>query len=166
MPASLDAGTLDAGTLDAGTLGASTAVLPAGSLAPSAGSEPLEILLDRWKDVLAATKAQNWSLEGILKGGRPTAITNGVVVLGFPYDFHMRKVEEPKSKQFLEELLSTTLSMPLKIRCEIVKADAKRTQIRPKDKNQVAMEDPLVREIVNKYNARIAGVEDEPPAEE
>ena len=124
-----------------------------------AGSEPMEILQDRWKDVLAAIKAQNRSLEAILKAGNPTALTNGVVVLGFPYDFHKSKVEEPKSKQFLEEVLSTTLSMPLKIRCEIVKADAKRSQIRPKDKNQVAMEDPLVREIVNKYNARIAGVE-------
>jgi hypothetical protein len=131
-----------------------------------AGSEPMEILQGRWKDVLAAIRAQNRSLEAILKAGNPTALTNGVVVLGFPYDFHKSKVEEPKSKQLLEEVLSTTLSMPLKIRCEIVKADAKRTQIRPKDKNQVAMEDPLVREIVTKYNARIAGVEAEPPAEE
>ena len=134
--------------------------------APAAGGEPMDILLERWKDVLATIKAQNRSLEAILKAGNPTALTNGVVVLGFPYDFHKSKVEEPKSKQLLEEVLSTTLSMPLKIRCEIVKADAKRTQIRPKDKHQVAMEDPLVREIVNKYNARIAGVEPGPPEEE
>ena len=133
--------------------------------APAAGDDPLHVLSERWPDVLAAIKAQNRSLEAILKAGSPTTLANGTVVLGFPYDFHKSKVEEPKSKQLLEEVLSTVLNMPLKVRCEIIKIDAKRAAIRPKDKNQVAMEDPLVREMVNKYNARIAGVEPEPPDE-
>jgi len=133
--------------------------------APPAGSDPLQAFVERWPDVLAAIKAQNRSLEAILKAGSPTALANGTVVLGFPYDFHKSKVEEPKSKQLLEEVLSTVLNTPLKVRCEIIKIDAKRAAIRPKDKNQVAMEDPLVREMVNKYNARIAGVEPEQPDE-
>jgi DNA polymerase-3 subunit gamma/tau len=138
---------------------------PASPASPRSESASFGTLQDKWKNVLAAIKAQNRSLEAILKAGNPTALTDGVVVLGFPYDFHKSKVEEPKSKKFLEEILSTTLGVPLRIRCEIVKTETKRGQIRPKDKNQVAMEDPLVREIVNKYNARIADVEIEPPEE-
>ncbi len=112
--------------------------------------------------MLAAVKAQNRSLEAILKAGRAVTLDGDIVVLGFPYDFHKDKADEPKNKQLLEEVLGAMFNAPLRVRCEIVKGDAKRTPLRPKDKNQVAMEDPLVKEIVTKYNARIAGVEDEP----
>ncbi|MEP7200570.1 MAG: DNA polymerase III subunit gamma/tau [Chloroflexota bacterium] len=128
----------------------------------SSSNAQLDTLQGKWNDVLAAVKAQNRSLEAILKAGRAVTLDGDIVVLGFPYDFHKDKADEPKNKQLLEEVLGAMFNAPLRVRCEIVKGDAKRTPLRPKDKNQVAMEDPLVKEIVTKYNARIAGVEDEP----
>jgi hypothetical protein len=122
-------------------------------------------LQQKWEEVLAAIKPQNRNLEAILKAGTMLGLDNGVIVLGFPYDFHKSKAEEPKSKQLLEEVLSIKLSMPLKVRCEIVKGEGKRMPVRPKDKKQVAMEDPLVKAMVTKYNARIADVEDVGPEE-
>ena len=130
--------------------------------APPSGSATLEFVLEKWSTVLAAVKAKNRSLEAILKAGRVTEIEGDVVVLGFPYDFHKQKAEEPKSKSLVEEALSQALNMPLRVRCDIVKADRKPVQLRPKDKNQKAMEDPLVKEVVTKYNARIAEVEEAP----
>ena len=140
-------------------------MVPAGE-APVSKDDPAgSDLQKKWEETLAAIKPQNRNLEAILKAGTLLGLENGVIVLGFPYDFHKSKAEEPKSKQLLEEVLSIKMAMPLRVRCEIVKSEGKRAPVRPKDKKQVAMEDPLVKAIVNKFNAHIADVEDVPPEE-
>ncbi len=128
-------------------------------------SASVEDLQNKWEDVLAAIKPKNFSLVAILKGGRVLSFDNDLVVIGFPYDFHKEKADEPKNKQLIEEVLSLKLEKPLRIRCEIVKGEGKRMAVRLKDKKQVAMEDPLVKAMVTKYNARIADVEDVVPEE-
>jgi DNA polymerase-3 subunit gamma/tau len=120
-----------------------------------------ELIMQKWSDVLASIKPQNRQLEAILKSGHIMTVEKDVVVLGFPYPFHKDKIEEPKNKQLLEEVLSQIAQQPLFVRCELAAHTAKKSPLRPKDKNQQAMEDPLVKEVVTKYNARIAAVEDE-----
>jgi DNA polymerase III subunit gamma/tau len=145
---------------------ASKPVVPANEAPPVSKDDPGgNDLQKKWEETLAAIKPQNRNLEAILKAGTLLGLENGVIVLGFPYDFHKSKAEEPKSKQLLEEVLSIKMAMPLRVRCEIVKGEGKRAPVRPKDKKQVAMEDPLVKAIVNKFNAHIAEVEDVPPEE-
>src|SRR5262249_38559567 len=140
---------------------ASKPVVPANEAPPVSKDDPSgNDLQKKWEETLAAIKPQNRNLEAILKAGTLLGLENGVIVLGFPYDFHKSKAEEPKSKQLIEEVLSIKMSMPLRVRCEIVKGEGKRAPVRPKDKKQVAMEDPLVKAIVNKFNAHIADVED------
>jgi DNA polymerase-3 subunit gamma/tau len=139
-----------------------------GPLAGPAISQPpaavgFDAVTQKWPDVLASIKPQNRQLEAILKSGRIVTVEKDVVVLGFPYPFHKDKIEEPKNKQLLEEVLSQIAQQPLFVRCELASGDAKKPQLRPKDKNQQAMEDPLVREVVTKYSARIAAVEDDAP---
>jgi hypothetical protein len=90
-------------------------------------------------------------------------VESDVVVLGFPYPFYKDTIEEPKNKRQLEDVLSQILQQPLSVRCELVSGSAQKPPLRPKDKNQQAMEDPVVKEVVTKYNARIAAVEDETP---
>lgn len=132
---------------------------------PAPSHPQVELLQQQWKDILSAIKAKNRGLEAVLKEGRPVAIEANILVLGFPYEFHKTKAEEPKNKHLLEEVFSQMLNMPLTIRCDIVKAERKPVPLRPKDRNQQAMEDPFVKEVVSKYNARIAQVEDEPTDE-
>ncbi len=127
----------------------------------AAGNPQFDALQQQWNDVLAAIKPKNRSLEAILKSGRLIALEERIVVLGFPYQFHKDKIEEPRSKQLLEEVLSEMLNKPMRVRCELVAAESKKQPLRPKDKNERAMEDPLVKEVVKKYNARIAHVEED-----
>ncbi|MBI1801387.1 MAG: DNA polymerase III subunit gamma/tau [Chloroflexi bacterium] len=129
------------------------------------GALSLEPVQKQWKDVLAVVKTRNRNLEAILKGGSPVALEENVVVLGFPYQFYKDKAEEPKSKQLLEEVLSEVMRKPLRVRCELTASEPKRAPLRPKDKKELAMEDPVIKEIVGKYGARIADVQDEAPDE-
>ncbi|MCA1555036.1 MAG: hypothetical protein LC737_11745, partial [Chloroflexi bacterium] len=133
---------------------------------PSAGGAQLESVQEHWNDVLAAVKQQNRNLEAVLKSGRIIGLEKDVVVFGFPFEFHKSKVEEPKNKQLLEEVLGQVFQQPLRVRVDIVKGERKPVTLRPKDKNQRAMEDPLVKEAVTKYNARIAEVEETSPDQE
>ncbi len=129
---------------------------------PAADGTQLAEMQERWSEVLAAVKQQSRGLEAALKDGRIIALDKDVVVVGMPYEFHKTKLEEPKNKQMLEEVFGQLFNQPLRVRAEIAKAERKPVQLRPKDKKQRAMEDPLVKEVVTKYNAHIADVDEEP----
>jgi DNA polymerase-3 subunit gamma/tau len=132
----------------------------------AAGSLDAVAVQARWTDMLAAIKAKSKNLEAIVKAGHVSAVDGDTIVLAFPYDFHKQKAEELKNKQLIEEAFSETLSAPLAVRCEIGKApERKPAALRPKDTRQKAMEDPLVKEVVTRYNARIAEVDDQPADE-
>ena len=145
-----------------------TSVGPAAkaSAAEPAVSAELESLQAQWPDVLAAVKQQNRSLEAVLKDGRIVGVEKDVLVIGMPYEFHKAKLEEPKNKQVLEEALAKVYSQPWRVRAEIAKAERKPMPLRPKDKKERAMEDPLIKEVVTRYNGHIADVEEVPPEEE
>jgi len=136
---------------------------PARPAEPAGPPGPLSIasVQEQWSATLAVIKAKSKNLEAIVKAGHVQAIDGDTIVLGFPYDFHKQKAEEPKNRQMIEEAFSETLRQPLSVRCEIGKAaERKPVALRPKDTRQKAMEDPLVKEVVTRYNARIAEVED------
>jgi DNA polymerase-3 subunit gamma/tau len=144
--------------------GASAPTTPA--LAISVGEEAsgnmLEAIQERWAEVLAAVKQQNRSLEAVLKDGRIVALDKDIVVVGLPYEFHKTKLEETKNKQLLEDVLAQLLGQPLRVRAQIAKAERKPVNLRPKDKKQRAMEDPLIKEVVTRYDGHIADVEEGP----
>ncbi|TMC60060.1 MAG: DNA polymerase III subunit gamma/tau [Chloroflexi bacterium] len=126
------------------------------------GDERLGAIQERWAEVLAAVKQQNRSLEAVLKDGRIVALDKETVVVGLPYEFHKTKLEETKNKQLLEDVLAQLLGQPLRVRAQIAKAERKPVNLRPKDKKQRAMEDPLIKEVVTRYDGHIADVEEGP----
>ena len=126
------------------------------------GDERLEAIQEHWAEVLAAVKQQNRSLEAVLKDGRIVALDKETVVVGLPYEFHKTKLEETKNKQLLEDVLAQLLGQPLRVRAQIAKAERKPVNLRPKDKKQRAMEDPLIKEVVTRYDGHIADVEEGP----
>lgn len=95
------------------------------AVAPATQEEELalERVKEGWAQVLEAVRPQSRSVEGLLRGCEPVAMEDGVVVLGFYYQFHKERIEEPKNKAIVEKALSKALGRAYRIRCILTPRD-------------------------------------------
>ncbi len=84
---------------------------------PASTSEDLVVLRDKWNYVLEVVRADNFSLEAMLRSVKLGTIENGVVILKVPYSFHQRILETPRNRDLLESVLSDVLGKPTKVGC-------------------------------------------------
>jgi hypothetical protein len=96
------------------------AIAPAPTDAKPATPEKLEIFRSRWKDVVSATKGMGsqGNLDALLRSAcEPVAVDGDTLVLGFYYEFHKEKIEDPKYRHMVEAKVSEVFGAPYKIRC-------------------------------------------------
>lgn len=67
-------------------------------------------LSQQWQKILDETKTYNHSLSAFLRVGHPLKLIDGVMTIGFQYDFHAERVRESRNKQAAEEAISKILS--------------------------------------------------------
>jgi DNA polymerase III subunit gamma/tau len=86
--------------------------------AKAASGTPNVDLNGKWKHFLMEVKAKNNTIHAFLRVAHPTTEGN-VLVLAFPYKFHKERLEEPKNKRFVEELLTKIYGREMELRCEL-----------------------------------------------
>ena len=129
---------------------------------PPAPVGDFDTMLQRWPEVMAGVRKLSRNLEALLKDSRPVSLDGTVFTLGFYYPFHKQKVEEPKSKALVEQVLQQLFGTSYTLRCVLIPKDARQVELeRPKTKFDLAAEDPVVREAVKRYGARIVDVHTE-----
>lgn len=136
---------------------------------PGGEASDIDVVRANWDELLTAIRPHSRMVEALLKDCKPIALDGEVVTLGFFYPFHRKRVEEPKNKSLVTSMLRRVLGAELEVRCVMIDKDTANQEIqkrRPKDKYQQAAEDPVIQAAVEKYGARIAGIEDSPPASE
>ncbi|MFQ5859093.1 MAG: DNA polymerase III subunit gamma/tau [Anaerolineae bacterium] len=144
---------------------------------PRTGSEPspagdggtidLGTVEANWDELLLAIRPHSRMVEALLKDCKPIAVDGDVVTLGFFYPFHRERVEEPKSKSMVTAMLGRVLRAEVQVRCVMVDKSTAAQEVqkrRPKDKYQQAAEDPVIQAAVERFGARIAGIESSPLA--
>lgn len=122
---------------------------------------------EHWGELLTVVRPHSRTVEALLKDCEPLAIEEDVVTLGFFYPFHRERIEEPQNKALVTEMLGRVLKMQVQLRCVMVDKDTAAEEVqkrRPKDKYQRAAEDPVIQAAVEKFGARIVGVESASPA--
>lgn len=80
----------------------------------------VEYLRRRWKDVVKATKGMGSSgnLDALLRSAcEPVALEDDTIVLGFYFQFHKEKIEDPKYRHMVENKVSEIFGKSYKIRC-------------------------------------------------
>jgi len=127
-----------------------------------AGAIGLQVVQSQWPDVLKAVRAQNRSVEALLKDCRPVSVEGDTVVLGFPYPFHKQRIEDPRGKAVVEAALHRVLGGVRRIRCVLVEKEG-RSQERqvPRTTRDLVADDPVIKAAVEKYGAEIAEVRTE-----
>ncbi len=140
-----------------------------GGPALAGGSESIDVTTVRnnWEELLTAIRPHSRMVEALLKDCKPIAVEGDVLTLGFFYPFHRQRVEEPKCKSLVTAMLERVLGAKVRVQCVMIDKSAAAQEVqkrRPKDKYQQATEDPVIQAVVEKFGARIAGIESRPLA--
>ncbi|MDY6917811.1 MAG: DNA polymerase III subunit gamma/tau [Chloroflexota bacterium] len=91
-------------------------------------TDDVDYLRRRWRDVVQATKGMGSSgnLDALLRSAcEPVALEDDTIVLGFFYNFHKEKIEDPKYRHMVEKKASEIFGKTYKIRCILVDRDKK-----------------------------------------
>lgn len=90
-------------------------------LQPLDGPLTPDTLRSRWPDLLAALRLRNLPLEALMRSSTPLAVDGDVVVLGFEFDLHRKRLEEESNKQDVEDVLTRLAGRQVQVRCELAK---------------------------------------------
>ncbi len=97
----------------------------------------LEDIRRRWKEVVDATKGMGsrGNLDALLRSAcEPVEVTGDTLVLGFYWDFHKEKIEDPKYRTMVEAKVAEIFGKPYKIRCRMTQ---NKPQPKPKTKGHM-----------------------------
>jgi DNA polymerase-3 subunit gamma/tau len=85
----------------------------------SAEAGDVDAILDGWGRVIEGLRPRNQlQLQALLRNGRPVSMEGSVITLGFSpkYEFHRSKLEEPKNRGIIEEVMAEVYGHPYKLR--------------------------------------------------
>ncbi|MBI4135730.1 DNA polymerase III subunit gamma/tau [Candidatus Uhrbacteria bacterium] len=77
---------------------------------------------EKWPDLLKAVQSENHSLSFLLMTGAPIAVNGNMVQIGVQYPFHCDKLNEPKCRAVLENVLQSLMTAPVKVEAVLSKA--------------------------------------------
>ncbi len=118
----------------------------------------VQALASMWSRVLEEMRIADRRLEALLKSCQPVGLDDDLVSLGFFYEFHQRKVDEPQNRQLVEKVISKVLGRTVQVKTLLTpRRDPKPRQLRQPDLN----DDELVRAVQNLFNARIVSIDPE-----
>ena len=81
----------------------------------------VEKLDEKWKEFLKQSKELNHSINALLKSGKALSIEGNSIIFEVFFPFHKERLESPKSRKMVEELLEEVYGIPLKVRCVLSK---------------------------------------------
>lgn len=92
------------------------------------GENDIEHFRSRWREVVDATRGMGsaGNLDALLRSAcEPLSLENDTLILGFYYDFHKEKIEDPKYRHMVEAKVSEVFGQPYKIRCVLTERKAR-----------------------------------------
>ena len=101
---------------------------PTAAAKEPAGPINIDILRKRWHEVVKATKGMGsrGNLDALLRSAcEPVSVDGDTIVLGFYYEFHKEKIEDPKYRHMVEAKVREIFGNPYKLRCIIVEKQPK-----------------------------------------
>jgi DNA polymerase-3 subunit gamma/tau len=72
---------------------------------------------NHWQDILLGVRPKNHSVEALLRATRPINFAEGTLTLEVFYKFHKDQLETEKCRRIVEEVTSTIIGKPVKLKC-------------------------------------------------
>jgi DNA polymerase III subunit gamma/tau len=91
-----------------------------GKTETGSGEEALQLknLEKNWKKILAETVQYNNSIHALLKSSKPISVEDSCVLLEVGYSFHKERLEAPKNRRIVENIIKNVIGEDLRIKCK------------------------------------------------
>jgi DNA polymerase-3 subunit gamma/tau len=92
------------------------------------GEKDIDYFRSRWREVVDAVKGMGsrGNLDAYLRSAcEPVALEGDTIVLGFYWEWHKEKIEDPKYRHMVESKVSEVFGAPYKIRCILTERNKK-----------------------------------------
>ncbi|MCR4406081.1 MAG: DNA polymerase III subunit gamma/tau [Anaerolineae bacterium] len=147
------------------------------SEATAGGPITLEAVRLNWARILSEIRPLNRTAEALLRSCAPVRVEgDNVLVIGAEHNFHKERLEEPRCKQVLETVLSQILGYQCRVRCVITSKEQTVNSPNPSQADEVSrsespvadqqqqkyqdmVNDPLIREAVQRYGAQVVDIQ-------
>lgn len=96
-----------------------TAIKPTSPNILAHPDKSVQVLIDKWPEVLAKLKPLNHSIAGVLRSCRPLKIQDNVLVLEAAYKFHADRLNELPVMELVAKTLSDVLGLKITIKTVI-----------------------------------------------
>lgn len=117
----------------------------------------LERLEATWEDFKRDVRPRSPTVQALLNSARPYDVEGNTIVLLVTSTFHKERLEEPKNRAIIEEVLRRRFGKTYAVRCTIEEKSTEPTDLRAKIRE--ARKDELVRAALNIFDAHIVGIE-------
>lgn len=128
-----------------------------------AGAPMFQMVLERWKDVLATARRKDPLMQALLNSCRPLGLEGGVLVLGFASDLLREKMEKGHCLSLARETFEEVLGTRLEIRSALTSGQASSSQAEPSP--EIPRDDGMVATALRDLGAHVIDVRPVPPEE-
>ncbi|WP_298816827.1 DNA polymerase III subunit gamma/tau [Chloroflexus sp.] len=130
---------------------------PAAARAAAADLSLLEQIEAIWEDFKRDVRPRSPTVQALLNSARPYDVEGNTIVLLVTSSFHKERLEEPKNRAIIEEVLRRRLGQVVAVRCTIEEKSVEPTDLRGKIRE--ARKDELVRAALNIFDAHIIDIQ-------
>lgn len=92
----------------------------------SEGGQDISDFKEKWPALVDALRGvgSKGSLDAVLRSAsEPVALEGDTLVIGFYYEFHKNKIDDPKYRHLVEKKVNEVFGGPYRIRCDLVDKD-------------------------------------------
>ena len=89
------------------------------NIQPDAVLIGIDFVKDKWSEVVSSMSKLNGSLMALLKSGNPLDVEGNILVIEVFYPFHKERLESPKNRTLIEDLLKKVLDVDMRIKCKL-----------------------------------------------
>ncbi|MEP6642407.1 MAG: hypothetical protein ABJB93_10925, partial [Gaiellales bacterium] len=117
----------------------------------------LDQLTASWSDaIVPEIGRRSPPLQSLMQLASPRSLADGEVVLAFPstHQFALRTADSASNRELLESVLGQAVGTPVRVRLEVVAADADPQPAAVADTPEPVDEDDLLTELKEKFDAR------------
>ncbi len=92
---------------------------------PENSTFSIEVIESKWKEVLKRSKDLNHSITALLKSGKVIDVKGKYVIFEVGYSFHKERLEAPRNRSLIEDLLGDIYGDDIKVKCTLCKEKPK-----------------------------------------
>ncbi|MFN0074671.1 MAG: hypothetical protein ACKVVP_24575, partial [Chloroflexota bacterium] len=123
--------------------------------APLAEPLTLDRVRGSWDSVVGAVGSQNGPLGAVLAAAQPMTVDGATIILGVPYAFHVRLIQEQAKRRTIEDVWSRILGSRVRLECRPAQEEQRAHP------SAVAIDDPVVRAALEIFGGEATVIQDE-----